>query len=72
MTATEGAWTKAVSREALIYPLTAAKRIPASRLARVCRELGFKQSRLHELIALYRAAPAVSSLLDAFPGAGGG
>lgn len=68
VTATEAAWTKAVLREALIRPLIAAKRIPASRFAKVRRELGLKRSRLYELIALYRAAPAVSSLLDTVPG----
>lgn len=68
MTAPEAAWTKAVAREALIRPLTAAKRIPATRFARVCRQLGVKRSRLYELIALYRAAPVASSLLDVVPG----
>lgn len=68
MVATEVAWTKAVTREALIRPLAAAKRIPALGLARVCRELGLKRSRLYELIALYRVAPVASSLLDGVAG----
>ncbi|MDW5318343.1 Mu transposase C-terminal domain-containing protein [Rhizobium sp. PL01] len=68
MVATEVAWTKAVTREALIRPLATAKRIPAVGLARVCRELGLKRSRLYELIALYRAAPVASSLLDGVAG----
>lgn len=68
VTATEAAWTKAVLREALIRPLAAAKRIPAARLARASRDLGLKRTRLYELIALYRAAPVVSSLIDAVPG----
>jgi putative transposase len=68
MVATEVAWTKAVTREVLIRPLAAAKRIPAVALTRVCRELGLKRSRLYELIALYRAAPVASSLLDGVAG----
>lgn len=68
MIAPEAAWTKAVAREALIRPLTVAKRIPASQFARVGRQLGLKRSRLYELIAQYRAAPVTSSLLDEVPG----
>ena len=68
MVATEVAWTKAVTREVLIRPLAAAKRIPAVGLALVCRELGLKRSRLYELIALYRAAPVANSLLDGVAG----
>lgn len=68
MAATEAAWTKAVAREALIRPLAAATRIPALRFAKACRDLGLKRTRLYELIALYRAAPVASSLLDAVPG----
>jgi hypothetical protein len=68
MAATEAAWTKAIAREALIRPLASATRISAGRLAGVCRDLGLKRTRLYELIALYRAAPVASSLLDAIPG----
>ncbi len=68
LSASEAAWTKAVTREALIRPLAAASRIPALKFARVCRELDLRRSRLYELIALYRAAPVVSSLLDEVPG----
>ena len=68
LSASDAAWTKAVTREALIRPLAAASRIPASNLARVCRELDLRRSRLYELIARYRAAPVVSSLLDEVPG----
>lgn len=68
LAATEAAWAKAIAREALIRPLAAATRIPAARLTRVCRDLGLKRTRLYEVIALYRAAPVVSSLLDTVPG----